>query len=136
MYSIKVLNNSTSRMWRNRQTRTFQVRMPQGVWVQVPPSADHNELIISSFFYCAKKHISSKNGKRAACHLFRQAARFHFDSLRKMKVFSERMQYRTHSLTLSRERFQVMMALNTTIAAIFSAGCGINVNAPNKTAMQ
>ena len=46
------------------------------------------------------------------------------------------MPYRTHSLTFSRERFQVMMALNTMIAAIFSAGYGINVNTPNKTAMQ
>ena len=50
MYSIEVLVRVLSRMWRNRQTRTFQVRMPQGVWVQVPPSALSADQMVSAFF--------------------------------------------------------------------------------------
>ena len=50
MYSIEVLVRVLSRMWRNRQTRTFQVRMPQGVWVQVPPSAVSADQMVSAFF--------------------------------------------------------------------------------------
>ena len=53
MYSIEVLVRVLSRMWRNRQTRTFQVRMPQGVWVQVPPSAASADQMVSAFL-CAQ----------------------------------------------------------------------------------
>ena len=58
MYSIEVLVRVLSRMWRNRQTRTFQVRMPQGVWVQVPPSAV--ALTKWSALFCARRYYSQK----------------------------------------------------------------------------
>ena len=62
MYSIEVLVRVLSRMWRNRQTRTFQVRMPQGVWVQVPPSAVSADQMVSAFLYAqilfTKKSLS------------------------------------------------------------------------------
>lgn len=58
MYSIEVLVRVLSRMWRNRQTRTFQVRMPQGVWVQVPPSAVSADQMVSAF--CMHRYYSQK----------------------------------------------------------------------------
>ena len=47
------------RMWRNRQTRAFQVRMPQGVWVQVPSSAVQCDTHVVSHFFVRK--IKSDN---------------------------------------------------------------------------